>query len=83
MTIEKILKLRQEAGGLNKLMHMHVVTLDEHGGATVELELTEGMQVVVPQTSSSSSSDMMIMPGGGDMGGGGAPGGGMGGGGPM
>ena len=46
-------------------------------------ELTEGMQVVVPQTSSSSSSDMMIMPGGGDMGGGGAPGGGMGGGGPM
>ena len=41
MTIEKILKLRQEAGGLNKLMHMHVVTLDEHGGATVELELTE------------------------------------------
>ena len=48
-------------------------------------ELTEGMQVVVPQTTSSSSSDMMIMPdGGGDMGGGGAPGGGgMGGSGPM
>jgi len=41
MTIEEILRLRQEAGGLNKLMHMHVVTLDEYGGATVELELTE------------------------------------------
>ncbi len=40
MTIEEILKLRQEAGGLNKLMHMHVVTLDKDGGATVELDLT-------------------------------------------
>ena len=40
MTIEEILKLRQEAGGLNKLMHMHVVTLDKDGGATVEVELT-------------------------------------------
>ena len=36
MTIEEILKLRQEAGGLNKLMHMHVVTLDKDGGAPVE-----------------------------------------------
>ena len=33
LTIEEILKLRQEAGGLNKLMHMHVVTLDKDGGA--------------------------------------------------
>lgn len=41
MTIEQILKMRQEASGLNKLMHMRVVTLDENGGATVELELTE------------------------------------------
>ena len=40
MTIEEILKLRQEVGGLNKLMHMHVVTLDKDGGATVELDLT-------------------------------------------
>ena len=40
MTIEEILKLRQEAGGINKLMHMHVVTLDKDGGATVELDLT-------------------------------------------
>ena len=40
MTIEEILKLRQEAGGLNKPMHMHVVTPDKDGGATVELDLT-------------------------------------------
>ena len=41
MTIEEILKLRQEArAALNKLMHMHVVTLDKDGGATVEVELT-------------------------------------------
>ena len=39
--IQRILKLRQEAGGLNKLMHMRVVTLDESGGATVELDLTD------------------------------------------
>lgn len=31
--------MRQEAAGLNKLMHMHVLSLDEHG-ASVELELT-------------------------------------------
>ena len=37
MTIEEILKLRQEAGGLNKLMHMHVVTLDTHGGTIFTL----------------------------------------------
>ena len=41
MTIEQILKMRQEAKGLNKLMHMHVITLDKDGGATVELDLTE------------------------------------------
>ncbi len=41
MTIEQILKYRQDANGLNKLMHMHVVTLDKDGGATVEVELTE------------------------------------------
>ena len=41
MTIEQILKMRQEASGLNKLMHMHVITLDKDGGATVELDLTE------------------------------------------
>ena len=45
MTIEEILRLRQEAGGLNKLMHMHVVTLDQYGGATVELDLTEDLLV--------------------------------------
>ena len=39
--IERILKLRQEANGLNKLMHMRVITLDEDGGATVELDLTD------------------------------------------
>lgn len=43
MTIEEILRLRQEAGGLNRLMHMHVVTLDAYGGATVELTLTEDL----------------------------------------
>lgn len=41
MTIEQILKMRQEASGLNKLMHMRVITLDKDGGATVELDLTE------------------------------------------
>ena len=41
MTIAEILKMRQEASGLNKLMHMNVVTLDKDGGATVELDLTE------------------------------------------
>lgn len=41
MTIEQILKMRQEASGLNKLMHMRVVTLDKDGGATVELDLTD------------------------------------------
>ena len=30
-----------EANGLNKLMHMRVITLDEDGGATVELDLTD------------------------------------------
>ena len=38
LTIEEILKLRQEAGGLNKLMHMHVVTLDKDGGFLPQLE---------------------------------------------
>ena len=50
-------------------------------------ELTEGMQVVIPQTSGSSDNGMTVMPGGdmggGDMGGGAPGGGGMGGGGPM
>ncbi len=41
MTIEQILKYRQDANGLNKLMHMHVITLDKDGGATVEVELTD------------------------------------------
>ena len=41
MTIAEILKMRQEASGLNKLMHMNVVTLDKDGGATVDLDLTE------------------------------------------
>lgn len=41
MTIEQILKMRQEASGLNKLMHMRVITLDKDGGATVELDLTD------------------------------------------
>lgn len=41
MTIEEILKMRQEASGLNKLMHMRVITLDKDGGATVELDLTD------------------------------------------
>ena len=41
MTIEQILKMRQEASGLNKLMHMRVITLDKDGGATVELDLPE------------------------------------------
>lgn len=43
MTIEEILRMRQQAGGLNKLMHMHVVTLDKDGGATVELKLTDDL----------------------------------------
>lgn len=43
MTIEEILRLRQEAGGLNRLTHMRVITLDEHGGATVEVELTDDL----------------------------------------
>lgn len=43
MTIEEILKLRQEASGLNQLMHMRVITLDKDGGATVQLELTEDL----------------------------------------
>ena len=37
----QILKLRQNANGLNKLMNMHVITLDKDGGATVEVELTD------------------------------------------
>ncbi len=41
MTIDEILKMRQEANGLNKFMHMNVITLDKDGGATVELTLTE------------------------------------------
>ena len=41
MEIGEILKLRQDANGLNKLMHTHVVTLDKDGGATVEIELTD------------------------------------------
>lgn len=41
MEIAEILKLRQNANGLNKLMNMHVITLDEDGGATVEVELTD------------------------------------------
>lgn len=43
MTIEEILKMRQEAGGLNQLMHMNVITLDKDGGATVELTLTNDL----------------------------------------
>ncbi|MCI7125681.1 MAG: PaaI family thioesterase [Agathobaculum sp.] len=43
MTIEEILRMRQEAGGLNKLMHMRVVTLDKDGGATVEVDLTDDL----------------------------------------
>jgi len=39
--IAEILKLRQNANGLNKLMNMHVITLDKDGGATVEVELTD------------------------------------------
>ena len=39
--IAEILKLRQNANGLNKLMNMHVITLDKDGGATVEFELTD------------------------------------------
>ena len=38
--LERILKLRQEAAGLNQTLHMHVVTLDKDGGATAELKLT-------------------------------------------
>ena len=34
MEIAEILKLRQNANGLNKLMNMHVITLDKDGGAT-------------------------------------------------
>ena len=41
MEIAEILKLRQNANGLNKLMNMHVITLDKDGGATVEVELTD------------------------------------------
>ena len=41
MEIGEILKMRQDANGLNKLMHTHVVTLDKDGGATVEIELTD------------------------------------------
>ena len=41
MGIAEILKLRQNANGLNKLMNMHVITLDKDGGATVEVELTD------------------------------------------
>ena len=41
MEIAEILKLRQNANGLNKLMNMHVITLDKDGGATVEDELTD------------------------------------------
>ena len=38
MEIAEILKLRQNANGLNKLMNMHVITLDKDGGATVEVD---------------------------------------------
>ncbi|MFQ9125843.1 MAG: hypothetical protein ACLR4Z_02260 [Butyricicoccaceae bacterium] len=31
MEIAEILKLRQNANGLNKLMNMHVITLDKDG----------------------------------------------------
>ena len=40
MTTTEILKLRQEANGLNRLMHMHVISLNAHS-AVVELELTD------------------------------------------
>lgn len=43
MTIEEILKMRQEAAGLNKLLHMKVITLDKYGGATAQVELTDDL----------------------------------------
>lgn len=43
MTIEEILKMRQEANGLNKLMHMNVITLDKDGGATVAVTLSDDL----------------------------------------
>ncbi len=41
MTIEENLKQRLECGGLNKMMGMHVTSIGENGGATVEMEITQ------------------------------------------
>lgn len=41
MQIEQILKARQEAAGLNKLMHMDVRSVGADGSATVELDITD------------------------------------------
>ena len=41
--IQHILRLRQQAGGLNKLLRMRVITLDESGGATVEVDLDDDL----------------------------------------
>ncbi len=41
MTIEEILKMRIAATGLNQFMKMNVITLDESGGATVQLKVTD------------------------------------------
>ncbi len=43
MSIEQLLKLRQEAGGLNRLMNMRVTSVDEEGNATVELDVTRDL----------------------------------------
>ncbi len=43
MSIEQLLKLRQEVGGLNRLMNMRVTSVDEEGNATVELDVTRDL----------------------------------------
>ncbi len=39
MNIEEALRQRQESGGLNKLMNIHIVSCDGQGGAAAETEL--------------------------------------------
>ncbi len=46
MEIEEVLEAvreRQQSTGLNKALGIHIVSVDEQGGATVEAELTDSM----------------------------------------